>query len=105
MNLTGLKELIKKFGAIVIMNGTEPEYVIMPYAHYATLENGAAIPLAEPQARGGMKPLFPAQEVKPSAIEQTDEERVVEMLNKEIMALKEELLQREATADGASPIE
>lgn len=103
MNLTGLKELIKKFGAVVIMNGTEPEFVIMPYSHYTALEAGTLKPSSISRPASGMKPLFPNtqenQAHNSTGEEQVDEERIVEMLNKEIMALKEELLQREAAAE------
>ena len=76
MDFKELKELAKKLGGIVVMNGSTPELVILSYESYKKLEN-TTVPAGHPA--GG---------------ENTEE---VEKLNQEILGLKEEIRQKEET--------
>lgn len=71
MDFQKLKELAQKIGGILVMDGNEPELVILPYAKY---DAGVAAPLAP---------------------ESADEQAMIEHLNTEIEALKEEIRQKE----------
>ena len=74
MNFNELKELVRKMGGILVMNGNNPEFVIMPYDKYQKDEN------TQPETSGRV----------------CEEENVaIEKLNKEISALKEEIRQKE----------
>lgn len=75
MNFTELKELAKKLGGIVVMNGNVPEFVVLSYLNYRKLDG-----LNEETNR--MNKTNP-------------EEDVIEKLNREILALKEEIRQKE----------
>lgn len=67
MDFTKLKELAKHLGGVLVMNGNEPEFVILPYDKYTPRE---------------------------PAVSQLDEQ-LVDQLNNEILALKEEIRQKE----------
>ena len=71
MDFNQLKELARKMGGILVMNGNNPEFVILPFDKY---QNG--------EIRSG------------SAEDVPDEDgATIEKLNKEISALKEEIRQ------------
>lgn len=55
------------------MNGDEPEFVVLSYGHYRKLE----------------------EEAGKKEVETSSEEKLIERLNTEILALKEEIRQRE----------
>lgn len=76
MDFKELKELAKKLGGIVVMNGSTPELVILSYGNYKKLEN----------------PTTPAGRLAED--ENTGE---IEKLNQEILGLKEEIRQKEET--------
>lgn len=83
MNFIELKELVKKLGGIVVMNGNIPEFVILSYANYKRIEELKNPPAGPDSAVGaGGKP-------DPS------EGDAIEKLNREILALKEEIRQKE----------
>ena len=73
MNLSELKELAKQLGGIVVMNGDNPEWVILHYDHYRQL-------------------LVSDSFAQPSGQQESPE---IERLNKEISVLKEEIRQKE----------
>jgi hypothetical protein len=74
MDFNQLKDLARKMGGILVMNGNNPEFVIMPYDKYQKSE------VAQPGATG---------------LVCEEENSVIEKLNKEISALKEEIRQKE----------
>jgi hypothetical protein len=75
MNFDELKKLVRRVGSVVIFDGNKPELVIMPYEK-------AGIDL------DGQK------------VEDEYEQQEVERLNSEILALREELAQREREMEG-----
>ena len=68
-----LKTLARRLGGILVMQGDEPEFVILSYDKYA-----------------------PEQDVPM----RRDDDQAIDQLNKEISALKEEIRQKEASEAG-----
>ena len=68
MNFEKLKTLARRLGGILVMQGDEPEFVILSYDKYA-----------------------PEQDVPM----RRDDDLAIDQLNKEISALKEEIRQKE----------
>ena len=79
MDLKQLKELAKKLGGILVMDGGLPEFVVLSYQRYSELEEGG-----RPSVSAGASP---AQSVS--------EDQLIDKLNTEIAALKEEIRQKE----------
>jgi len=77
MDFKQLKKLAKKLGGILVLDGNEPEFVILPYDRYEK-ENGA-----------------PDDSVDNTKGPEGEEE-TIEKLNQEILALKEEIHQKES---------
>lgn len=75
MDFKRLKELAKKLGGILVLNGNEPEFVILSYDQYKKIDNAVN---DEENLGGG------------------EEEKTIEKLNREILALKEEIRQKES---------
>ncbi len=71
-----MKKLAKKLGGVLVLDGNEPEFVILPYDQYEK-ENGIPDDSGE-NAKG------------------PEEEKTIEKLNQEILALKEEIRQKES---------
>lgn len=74
MDFNRLKELAKKLGGILVLNGNEPEFIILSYDQYKKIDNAAN---GEENSGG-------------------NEEETIEKLNREILALKEEIRQKES---------
>ncbi len=92
MDFGRLKELAKKLGGILVLNGNEPEFVIMPYENYEKMELGENVPIAHEEGNG-----LEAGNLSAGGQEAEDNERkTVDRLNQEIMALKEEIRQKES---------
>lgn len=79
MDFSELKQLAKKLGGILVMNGNSPEFVVLAYDQYQKLTGG--VQNSEPRTN-------------PSRLT-PEEEETIEKLNKEILALKEEIRQKE----------
>ncbi|MEK7616248.1 MAG: hypothetical protein AAB420_03530 [Patescibacteria group bacterium] len=77
MDFTKLKEIAKRLGGILVMDGNEPEFVVMSYDRFNALE-------AVPQS-------VPVSQAVP------EDEQLIDALNKEILALKEEIRQKEVS--------
>ncbi len=77
MDFRQLKKLAKKLGGILVLDGNEPEFVILPYGQYEK-ENGAPDDSGE-NTKGP-----------------DEEDKTIEKLNQEILALKEEIRQKES---------
>lgn len=77
MDFRQLKKLAKKLGGILVLDGNEPEFVILPYGQYEK-ENGAPDDSGE-DTKGP-----------------DEEDKTIEKLNQEISALKEEIRQKES---------
>jgi len=78
MNFDQLKKMAKKLGGVLVLNGNEPEFVILPYGHYQKIGG-------EIEDTGGDRER-----------QEPDKERTVEELNREILSLKEEVRQKES---------
>jgi hypothetical protein len=78
MNIDELKNLAKKMGGVVIINNNIPEFVILSYENYRKIEGDKNHPIEKTQIG-----------------RQGEEAQLIERLNKEILALKEEIKQRE----------
>ena len=90
MDFRQLKKLAKKLGGILVLDGNEPEFVILPYDQYEK-ESGA------PDSSGE------------DAREPEEDDKTIEKLNQEILALKEEIRQKESAelienTEGEEPI-
>jgi len=70
MDFQKLKMLAKQIGGILVMDGNEPQFVVLPYEKY-----DAGRPVETPTDHG--------------------EDQMIENLNKEIEALKEEIRLKE----------
>ncbi len=79
MNFNELKELSRRMGGVLVVNGNVPEFVVLPYSAYKSLEAEAE--------RSKPKESFVKTE--------NEETAEIERLNKEILALKEEIRQKE----------
>ena len=78
MDFNQLKKLVKKLGGILVLNGNEPEFVILSYDQYEKI-NGATENTEDGQEK-----------------QEQNEEKTIEKLNQEILALKEEIRQKES---------
>lgn len=76
MNFNQLKEIAKRLGGVLVLNGDEPEFVIVSYDQFQKIE---AIENTEDEVENS-----------------EDNEKMIEKLNHEILALKEEIRQKEA---------
>ena len=79
MSLGKLKELVRKLGGLLVLDGDEPAFVVLSYDKYQKMEQGEEVPV---MANGI------------SEIGDGDEE-TMERLNQEILVLKEEIRQKE----------
>ena len=78
MDFNQLKKLVKKLGGILVLNGDEPEFVILSYDQYEKTDRAAENTEEGPERQ------------------KQDEEKTIEKLNREILALKEEIRQKES---------
>jgi len=75
MNFEELKKLVRRFGSVVLLNDDKPEFVILPYEKVGI-------------------------ESETEKVEDQYEQQEIERLNNEILALREELAQKEREAEG-----
>ena len=75
MNFEELKKLVRRFGSVVLFNDDKPELVVMSYD------------------KAGIEP-------ETTEVEDQHEQQEIERLNNEILALREELAQKEREAEG-----
>ena len=75
MNFEELKKMVRRFGSVVLLNDDKPELVILPYD------------------KAGV-------DSQTEEIEDQHEQQEIERLNNEILALREELAQREREMEG-----
>ncbi|MEX1064303.1 MAG: hypothetical protein WD898_02020 [Candidatus Paceibacterota bacterium] len=83
MDFRKLKELAKKMGGILVMDGDKPEFIILPYEKYSETSDDERHFSSE----GGDKNASGADE---------NEQKNIDDLNREILALKEEIRQKES---------
>lgn len=82
MNFDQLKELVRKVGGILVMDGDRPEFVILSYNNnkYKDMEAEENVPISSRAGQNGL----------------VEEEKSIEKLNQEISALKEGIRQKES---------
>ena len=78
MDFSKLKELARQLGGILVMQGDEPEFVILPYEKYIPTESQNV-------------PVHPSHPTNPELVDSPEEDRLIETLNSEIAALKDEI--------------
>lgn len=95
MQLRKLKELVHKLGGLLVLDGDEPAFVVLSYDKYQKIDAGSlrqsendASEEALASGRNGWDSLVVANGVG-------DDGNTVEKLNQEILALKEEIRQKE----------
>jgi hypothetical protein len=81
MNFDQLKKLVKKLGGILVLNGNEPEFVILSFDQYQKTDGAVS----------DEREVFEGPD-----FEGPDDEKTIEKLNREILALKEEIRQKES---------
>ena len=75
MNFEELKKLVRRFGSVVLLNDDKPELVVLSYD------------------KAGV-------DSQTGEVEDQHEQQEIERLNSEILALREELAQREREMEG-----
>lgn len=87
MNIDELKKLVKKSTAVLVLDNGEPSFVILNYDMYKDLV--LAGPEKEVKIKNGLNK---------EAVEPEIESEVLERINKDILALKEEIEKEEKMA-------
>ncbi|MEK7151262.1 MAG: hypothetical protein AAB784_00915 [Patescibacteria group bacterium] len=91
MDFSKLKELTKRLGGILVLDGDEPEFVILPYNKYENIDTGEEIYFSK-KSNGTAY----ANGINPDRLDLAEDgDEAVEKLNQEILALKEEIRQKE----------
>jgi PHD/YefM family antitoxin component YafN of YafNO toxin-antitoxin module len=90
MQFDRLKELVRKLGGVLVLDGDKPEFVILSYDKYENMEAGEEVPLST-----GRNGLAQPNGIAVRGIRDEDEQQAVERLNQEISVLKEEIRQKE----------
>lgn len=110
MNFSRLKELVRKLGGVLVLDGDEPEFVMLSYDKYQKIDSGEEVVFSTDRKANGYaetngplrqgSPPRPdeagSEASKPNSLASTDEDQEsMERLNQEILALKEEIRQKE----------
>ena len=88
MDFLKLKQLVRKLGGLLVLDGDEPAFVVLSYDKYQKMDLGEEIPVS---SRNGFNGL---DETIVNGFSNS-EEVTVEKLNQEILVLKEEIRQKE----------
>ncbi|MBP9821916.1 MAG: hypothetical protein KBC81_00480 [Candidatus Pacebacteria bacterium] len=89
MNISELKKMLKHSTAVLIMDNGEPSYVVVDYKSYKDL-------LEKTEGDSSVKePRFVAQPVVSPAVNQSSDMELLERINKDILALKEQIEEEE----------
>ncbi|MBI2064387.1 MAG: hypothetical protein HYT66_01610 [Candidatus Yanofskybacteria bacterium] len=98
MNIEELKKLVKNSTAVLVLDNGEPSFVILNYDAYKDLVLGEPVKEVKISHAGNNHAVNPANglskdDIKPAANE--IESEVLERINKDILALKEEIEKEE----------
>jgi len=118
-DLAKLKELATRVGGILVMNGNEPELVILPYEKFASETLPTSVqpslpvpptPVTAPIHQSTpiptiSTPVAPTPVMPQPSAPSMDDQILIDALNKEIFALKEEIRQRETNVELGEPRE
>ncbi len=101
MNIDELKKLVKNSTAVLVLDNGEPSFVILNYDAYKDLVLGEPVKEVKISHAGNNHAVNPANglskdESKPTISEAESE--VLERINKDILALKEEIEKEEKMA-------
>jgi len=97
-----VKQLAKKFGMILVMNGNEPDFVILDYQKYLSLEeSNIAQTLPNSSQTNDVKSTETTSSIdkKEDMPSEPDDPALIETLNKEIQALNEEIKESEVSSE------
>lgn len=86
MNIKELKQLIKNSASVLIMENGEPSLVVMDYKTYCAMSDEKETVRSNPEI-----PTEPAKEEHKQQSLSVQELEMIDRLNKEIMALKEQI--------------
>ncbi len=84
MNFIEIKNFVKKFGAMLIMDRDRPVFVVLEYSKYQELEN-------KPLDNKGTDTTTNNEIKAESIITNNEDQQVIDSLNREIQALNEEI--------------
>ena len=116
MDFSRLKELVKRLGGVLVLNGDEPEFVILSYRQYEKIEAGEEVRLSTGSKThngsaetNGLAKAVVDRDISDDDDNDEDERGFVERLNHEILALKEEIRLKEeaelvANEQSAEPV-
>ncbi len=89
MNISELKNMLKHSTAVLIMDNGEPSYVVVDYKSYKKLiDSNEGSPVSK-------EPHFSAPVVTPGSSIQNSDMELLERINKDILALKEQIEEEE----------
>ena len=116
MDFSRLKELVKRLGGVLVLNGDEPEFVILSYRQYEKIEAGEEVRFSTGSKThngsaetNGLAKAVVDRDISDDDDNDEDERGFVERLNHEILALKEEIRLKEeaelvANEQSAEPV-
>lgn len=100
MDFNRLKTLVRKLGGLLVLEGGEPELVILPYEKYQKLETELLFFASDASDAKSTEatPAFSRDGLN-SLTENNggEEQETMDKLNQEILVLKEEIRQKEAS--------
>lgn len=101
MDFQRLKELVKKLGGVLVLDGDKPEFVILSYDNYQqkieVSERDVIVEVNGEASSPARLAEYPAKRASETGnlIDPNEDEKTVERLNQEISVLKEEIRQKE----------
>ena len=96
MNIDELKKLVKNSTAVLVLDNGEPSFVILNYDAYKNLVLGEPVKEVKISHAGNNHAVNPANgSSKDTAPSSEVESEVLERINKDILALKEEIEKEE----------
>jgi len=96
-----LKDLARQTGGILILNGSEPELVLLPYDTYERLTGTkqTVVPSGSEIKRTSVDRSAPDGTEAKLRQQQKEDDKLIETLNREIAALREKMANSDASAD------
>ena len=96
-----LKELARQTGGILILNGSEPELVLLPYDTYERLigTKQTVVPPGSETKRTSVDSSAPDGTEAKLRQQQQEDDKLIETLNREIAALREKMAHSDTPAD------
>lgn len=95
MQINELKKMLKKSTAVLILENGEPSIVVVDYKTYKELLNDEGLPDRQAGDSGSKESSFPTPAVPSAEVRQSGEMELLERINKDILALKEQIEEEE----------